>query len=57
LLAWIIDFFATHFGNSAILKGGMSLRLMQSPDIQTTLIISSFLLIPKKMQEVLSKAN
>jgi len=31
LLAWIIDFFATHFGNSAILKGGMSLRLMHSP--------------------------
>lgn len=31
LLAWIIDFFAIHFGNSAILKGGMSLRLMHSP--------------------------
>ena len=31
LLAWIIDFFAVSFGNSAILKGGMSLRLMHSP--------------------------
>ncbi|MCR5028023.1 MAG: nucleotidyl transferase AbiEii/AbiGii toxin family protein [Fibrobacter sp.] len=31
LLAWIIDFFAEKFGNSAILKGGMSLRLMHSP--------------------------
>ena len=31
LLAWIIDFFATCFGNSAILKGGMSLRLLHSP--------------------------
>ena len=31
LLAWIIDFFADKFGNSAILKGGMSLRLMHSP--------------------------
>lgn len=31
LLAWIVDFFADRFGNSAILKGGMSLRLMHSP--------------------------
>lgn len=31
LLAWIVDFFATNFGNSAILKGGMALRLMHSP--------------------------
>ncbi|PWJ62784.1 MULTISPECIES: nucleotidyl transferase AbiEii/AbiGii toxin family protein [unclassified Fibrobacter] len=31
LLAWIVDFFAVKFGNSAILKGGMSLRLMHSP--------------------------
>lgn len=31
LLAWIVDFFADNFGNSAILKGGMSLRLMHSP--------------------------
>lgn len=31
LLAWIVDFFADKFGNSAILKGGMSLRLMRSP--------------------------
>jgi predicted nucleotidyltransferase component of viral defense system len=31
LLAWIVDFFATTFGNSAILKGGMALRLMHSP--------------------------
>ena len=31
LLAWIVDFFADKFGNSAILKGGMSLRLMHSP--------------------------
>lgn len=31
LLAWIIDFFAISFGNSAILKGGMSLRLLHSP--------------------------
>ena len=31
LLAWIVDFFAQKFGNSAILKGGMSLRLMHSP--------------------------
>ncbi len=31
LLSWIVDFFATHFGNSAVLKGGMSLRLMHSP--------------------------
>ena len=31
LLSWIIDFFAQKFGNSAILKGGMSLRLMHSP--------------------------
>lgn len=31
LLSWIVDFFAQKFGNSAILKGGMSLRLMHSP--------------------------
>ena len=31
LLAWIVDFFAEKIGNSAILKGGMSLRLMHSP--------------------------
>ncbi len=31
LLAWIVDFFADRFGNSAILNGGMSLRLMHSP--------------------------
>ena len=31
LLAWIVDFFSTSFGNSAILKGGMALRLMHSP--------------------------
>lgn len=31
LLSWIVDFFARKFGNSAILKGGMSLRLMHSP--------------------------
>lgn len=31
LLAWIVDFFAMNFGNSAILKGGMALRLMHSP--------------------------
>ena len=31
LLAWIVDFFSTNFGNSAILKGGMALRLMHSP--------------------------
>lgn len=31
LLAWIVDFFSMNFGNSAILKGGMALRLMHSP--------------------------
>lgn len=31
LLAWIIDFFSISFGNSAVLKGGMALRLMHSP--------------------------
>lgn len=31
LLAWIVDFFSINFGNSAILKGGMTLRLMHSP--------------------------
>ena len=31
LLAWIVDFFSINFGNSAILKGGMALRLMHSP--------------------------
>ena len=31
LLSWIVNFFAQKFGNSAILKGGMSLRLMHSP--------------------------
>ena len=31
LLAWIVEFFSTSFGNSAILKGGMALRLMHSP--------------------------
>jgi len=31
LLAWIVDFFAVNFGAHAILKGGMALRLLQSP--------------------------
>ncbi|MCL2101334.1 MAG: nucleotidyl transferase AbiEii/AbiGii toxin family protein [Fibromonadales bacterium] len=31
LLAWVINFFAAEFGNSAILRGGMALRLLNSP--------------------------
>lgn len=31
LLLWIVDFFAEHFGISAVIKGGISLRLMHSP--------------------------
>lgn len=31
LLSWIVDFFADRFGNSAVIKGGVSLRLMHSP--------------------------
>ncbi|MDR2581628.1 MAG: nucleotidyl transferase AbiEii/AbiGii toxin family protein [Fibromonadaceae bacterium] len=31
LLAWVINFFATEFGNNAILRGGMALRLLNSP--------------------------
>lgn len=31
LLAWIVDFFAVEFGAHAILKGGMAMRLLQSP--------------------------
>lgn len=31
LISWIVDFFSERFGNSAILKGGLSLRLLHSP--------------------------
>jgi hypothetical protein len=31
LLAWIVDYFAEHFGAHAILKGGMALKLLHSP--------------------------
>jgi predicted nucleotidyltransferase component of viral defense system len=31
LLAWIINFFADEFGNSAVIRGGMALRLLNSP--------------------------
>ena len=31
LLAWVINFFATEFGNNAIIRGGMALRLLNSP--------------------------
>jgi hypothetical protein len=31
LLAWIVDYFAQQFGAHAILKGGMAMRLLQSP--------------------------
>jgi len=31
LLAWLVNFFATEFGNNAIIRGGMALRLLNSP--------------------------
>jgi predicted nucleotidyltransferase component of viral defense system len=31
LLAWVINFFADEFGNSAVIRGGMALRLLNSP--------------------------
>ena len=31
LLAWVINFFAAEFGNNAIIRGGMALRLLSSP--------------------------
>lgn len=31
LLAWVVNFFATEFGNNAIIRGGMALRLLNSP--------------------------
>ena len=31
LLAWIINFFAEEFGSAAIIRGGMALRLLNSP--------------------------
>jgi predicted nucleotidyltransferase component of viral defense system len=31
LLAWVMNFFATEFGNNAIICGGMALRLLNSP--------------------------
>ncbi|MDR3013509.1 MAG: nucleotidyl transferase AbiEii/AbiGii toxin family protein [Chitinispirillales bacterium] len=31
LLAWVINFFAEEFGNNAIIRGGMALRLLNSP--------------------------
>jgi len=31
LLAWVINFFAAEFGNNAIIRGGMALRLLNSP--------------------------
>jgi len=31
LLAWVINFFAVEFGNNAIIRGGMALRLLNSP--------------------------
>lgn len=52
LLSWIVNFFAIHFGNSAILKGGMSLRLMHSPRYTNDV---DYIFIPfdsKKMQKV-----
>ena len=30
LLAWVVNFFATEFGNNAIIRGGMALRLLGS---------------------------
>jgi predicted nucleotidyltransferase component of viral defense system len=31
LLAWVINFFADEFGNGAVIRGGMALRLLSSP--------------------------
>jgi len=31
LLAWVINFFADEFGGNAIIRGGMALRLLNSP--------------------------
>jgi predicted nucleotidyltransferase component of viral defense system len=31
LLAWVINFFADEFGSSAVISGGMALRLLNSP--------------------------
>jgi predicted nucleotidyltransferase component of viral defense system len=31
LLAWVINFFAEEFGGNAIIRGGMALRLLNSP--------------------------
>jgi predicted nucleotidyltransferase component of viral defense system len=31
LLAWVMNFFADEFGGSAIIRGGMALRLLNSP--------------------------
>jgi len=31
LLAWVINFFADEFGSNAIIRGGMALRLLNSP--------------------------
>jgi predicted nucleotidyltransferase component of viral defense system len=31
LLAWVINFFAEEFGSNAIIRGGMALRLLNSP--------------------------
>jgi len=31
LLAWVINFFADEFGSNAVIRGGMALRLLNSP--------------------------
>ncbi len=52
LLAWIVDFFATSFGNSAVLKGGMALRLMHSPRYTNDV---DYIFIPFDSKKVLRK--
>ena len=62
LLAWVVNFFAAEFGNHAIIRGGMALRLLNSPrytnDIDYVFVpFSSKKEIRPLVEQKLSKVN
>ena len=52
LMVWLINFIADKFGNSAILKGGMELRLLDCPRFTNDL---DFIFVPYSSKKDVSK--
>ena len=52
LMVWLINYLADSFGNSAILKGGMELRLLDCPRFTNDI---DFIFVPYSSKKDVSK--